>query len=325
MWRRLDHQESVRPRGSSAVAVVLRLTLKLANTLLALLGLAVMVYAVYMYGEVHRRPAALPPPSPPPSPPMTPPPEPSPVPPPPQAPPPAAVLAAFALAAQHAAMPWFIYAFFGAGLFTFITAATGLVGAARNSRVCLGLYAFLAIVLLMAQGALALAFFADSHWQKKLPHDETGEARRLRRWIEHNMDICKWVGLALLLLQVLSVAVAFALSSVQARALEGDTDEEDEVWGRRQPLLAGNVAAGSGGAGPSAISDVEAPPPTLPTPTKEDPWSQRMRDKYGLDTSQFTYSPPVQPGDAAGGSAATGQPAVPQGDQQHGGSRCSIM
>ena len=45
----------------------------------------------------------------------------------------------------------FIYAFFGAGLFTFITAATGLVGAARNNRVCLGLYAFLAIVLLLAQ------------------------------------------------------------------------------------------------------------------------------------------------------------------------------
>ncbi len=28
---------------------------------------------------------------------------------------------------------------------------TGLIGAARNSRVCLGLYAFLAIVLLLAQ------------------------------------------------------------------------------------------------------------------------------------------------------------------------------
>lgn len=35
--------------------------------------------------------------------------------------------------------------------------------------------------------------------------------------------------LSALCMQVLSVAVAFALSSVQARALEGDTDEEDEV------------------------------------------------------------------------------------------------
>ena len=45
----------------------------------------------------------------------------------------------------------FIYAFFCAGLLTFITAAIGLVGAARNNRVCLGLYAFLVIVLLLAQ------------------------------------------------------------------------------------------------------------------------------------------------------------------------------
>ena len=52
------------------------------------------------------------------------------------------------------------------------------------------------------QGALALAFFADAHWQKRLPPDETGEARKLRRWIAHRMDMCKWIGLALLLLQV---------------------------------------------------------------------------------------------------------------------------
>jgi hypothetical protein len=52
------------------------------------------------------------------------------------------------------------------------------------------------------QGALALAFFADAHWQKRFPPDETGEARKLRRWIAHRMDVCKWIGLALLLLQV---------------------------------------------------------------------------------------------------------------------------
>lgn len=56
------------------------------------------------------------------------------------------------------------------------------------------------------QGALALAFFADAHWQKRFPPDETGEARKLRRWIQHRMDVCKWVGLALLLLQVRTVA-----------------------------------------------------------------------------------------------------------------------
>jgi hypothetical protein len=52
------------------------------------------------------------------------------------------------------------------------------------------------------QGALALAFFADAHWQKRFPPDETGEARKLRHWIARRMDVCKWIGLALLLVQV---------------------------------------------------------------------------------------------------------------------------
>ena len=84
-----------------------RVTLRIANTLLALLGVAVMVYAVYMYGEVHRRP----PPTP-----AAPPPPPADhySPPPPLAPEmslPAALLVALAAggaetAAKHAAMPW---------------------------------------------------------------------------------------------------------------------------------------------------------------------------------------------------------------------------
>lgn len=217
-------------------------------------------------------------------------------------------------------MPWFIYAFFGAGLFTFITAATGLVGAARNNRVCLGLYAFLAIVLLLAQGALALAFFADAHWQKRFPPDETGEARKLRRWIAHRMDVCKWIGLALLLLQVLSVALAFALSAAQARALEGDSEEEDEVWGRRQPLLDASAAGATAGT-TWPPGDVEAPAAPS-TPAQEDPWSQRMRDKYGLDTSQFSYTPPAQP---AGGAAPATSPSAAAQEGQQQGSRCSIM
>lgn len=32
------------------------------------------------------------------------------------------------------------------------------------------------VLLLLAQAALAIAFFADQSWQKKLPPDETAEA-----------------------------------------------------------------------------------------------------------------------------------------------------
>ena len=70
----------------------------------------------------------------------------------------------------------FIFAFGAAGILVLITASTALVGVAHNSAFCLGLYSFLMVVLLLAQAALAIAFFADNSWKKKLPHDETAEA-----------------------------------------------------------------------------------------------------------------------------------------------------
>ena len=70
----------------------------------------------------------------------------------------------------------FIFAFGAAGILVLITASTALVGVAHNSAFCLGLYSFLMVVLLLAQAALAIAFFADKSWKKKLPHDETAEA-----------------------------------------------------------------------------------------------------------------------------------------------------
>lgn len=45
----------------------------------------------------------------------------------------------------------FIFVVGGAGLFTFLTAAAGLIGAARNSHAWLAVYAFMAVLLLLAQ------------------------------------------------------------------------------------------------------------------------------------------------------------------------------
>ena len=86
----------------------------------------------------------------------------------------------------------FIFAFGAAGILVLITASTALVGVAHNSAFCLGLYSFLMVVLLLAQAALAIAFFADHSWKKKLPHDETAEAvsREMRQEdSEHFCDL----------------------------------------------------------------------------------------------------------------------------------------
>ena len=74
-----------------------------------------------------------------------------------------------------------MYAFGGVGIIVFATAITGLVGAARSIRWCLNLYSTLVIVLLVAEGAMIVAYFADDSWQKRLPQDDTGEAKQVGR------------------------------------------------------------------------------------------------------------------------------------------------
>ena len=73
----------------------------------------------------------------------------------------------------------FIYAFGGAGLFLCITATSGLYGASYNSRHCLNFYSTMVVVMLLAQCALLVGYFADKSWKHKLPHDDTGEAARV--------------------------------------------------------------------------------------------------------------------------------------------------
>ena len=45
------------------------------------------------------------------------------------------------------------------------------------------------VVMLLAQCALLVGYFADQSWKKKLPHDDTGEAHKVAMsawiWVYH--------------------------------------------------------------------------------------------------------------------------------------------
>ncbi|BDA51132.1 Tobamovirus multiplication protein 2A [Coccomyxa sp. Obi] len=283
--------ERDRPSQGAYVST-LRVLLRLTNALLALLGLAMLGYAVYMFlkfnntdfpsfgAAVDGDPSPAPTPTPVPPPTLPPPP-----------PPPSHKLS----------FPWFIFAFGGVGLFTCITAASGLAGVSWNSRALLGVYSVLLVVMLLAQAVVAAALFTDKSWRKYLPPDETGEFKRIERFVKSKLDVCRWVGLAVLVVQLLSLALAYALSTAQQRLLEVSDDEEDEVWGRRRPLLSSEPAS------PMERGDA-----------RTDAWSARMRDKYGLDTSRYTYNP-----EARTTSSGSELPARPQ--SAAAGRRCAIM
>lgn len=57
------------------------------------------------------------------------------------------------------------------------------------------------------------------------------------------------------------------------------SDEEDEVWGRRQALPR------------SYRSSTNPEDPEERESRRSDPWSVRMRSKYGLDVDGFSYDP----------------------------------
>ena len=60
---------------------------------------------------------------------------------------------------------------------------------------------------------------------------------QIERFVKHKLDVCRWVGLAVLIVQLLSLGLAYALSAAQQKLLDVSDDDDDEVWGRRRPLL----------------------------------------------------------------------------------------
>ncbi len=66
-------------------------------------------------------------------------------------------------------------------------------------------------------------------------------------------------------------------------------------------------------------SSTEAASPMERGQARTDAWSQRMRDKYGLDTSNFSYDPDARDGQSGPNSHPVRQDSAPQ--QR----RCSIM
>lgn len=184
--------------------------------------------------------------------------------------------------------PWFIYAFFGAGAITCFVSLTGHVAAELSNSFCLSCYSVLQVVLILAQFAVAGLLVFDRHWREDVPDDPTGELDKVQKFVMENLDICKWVSLGVVLLEVLGLFFAFILRAVSSSGRRDYDDDEDYMIPRSAPRRpAGNLqanqsnpASGSGGAA------------TETRPPRTDAWSTRMREKYGLDTAEFTANPP---------------------------------
>ncbi|KAE9589936.1 putative tetraspanin/Peripherin [Lupinus albus] len=169
--------------------------------------------------------------------------------------------------------PWFIHAFMGVGIVVCCVTFFGCIAAEMINGCCLCFYTLLISILLLVEAALVGFITIDRHWQEDLPIDPTGQLESLRSFIEENMDICKWIGILVLVIQALSLLLAFILrATVSTRRSDFDYEDEYDAGGRSwEPLL--NPQSGQ----PAGSSKVDS------RANHSDIWSSRMREKYGLN------------------------------------------
>ncbi|KAK8521760.1 hypothetical protein V6N13_021838 [Hibiscus sabdariffa] len=169
--------------------------------------------------------------------------------------------------------PWFIYSFMGVGMVLCCVSLIGCIAAESINGCCLCFYTLIKIVLILIEAFLVAFIAIDRRWEKDIPSDPTGELDNLRSFIEDNIDICKWVGISVVIIQALSLLVAVILRSmVSVRRNIDEEDDFENIRGRtREPLLNSQSSHTS----TSVKGDGRG--------THPDFWSSRIREKYGLN------------------------------------------
>jgi len=168
-------------------------------------------------------------------------------------------------------------------------------------------YAFLVILLILAEAAAAAFIFFDHGWKDVIPVDKTHNFDVMYDFLKENWEIARWVALGVVVFEAVLLLLALAVRAMNKPA-EYDSDDEIIAIGRsptiRQPLIHTQNVPATG-----------VPVPTLDQrASRNDAWSQRMREKYGLDTSQFTYNP--------SDPSRYQQNGTPRAEER---SRCTIM
>lgn len=201
---------------------------------------------------------------------------------------------------------WFLIVFIAVGVVIILITCSGYIAAATENGCCLSCYSvFVALVILIELGLASFIFFDDS-WDDVIPDDSTGELASIENFIDNNLKILRWVALGIVAVQALALLMAVILRALASSAKREYDSDDDYLAPRtsRQPLINRQTTAGAGTAGTGSDG----------RPARSDAWSTRMREKYGLDTNEFSYNPAEK---------RAGQQPTAAGEEKK--SRCSIM
>ncbi|XP_062096681.1 tetraspanin-19-like [Humulus lupulus] len=129
--------------------------------------------------------------------------------------------------------PWFIYTFLGAGVTLCLITCLGHLAATVANGCCLSCYMMI-LSLLLLETAIVADILLNSDWEKDLPNDPTGRFNDFKDFVKLNYEILQWIGLIIVLTQGLSILLALILRSIGQNKVY---DSDDENSPARLPLI----------------------------------------------------------------------------------------
>lgn len=114
----------------------------------------------------------------------------------------------------NSSSPWFIYTFLGTGATLGMITCLGHFAAGHAHGCCLSCYMMIILLLLLLETAIAADILLNSNWEKDLPEDPTGRFRDFEDFVKSNFDICRWICLLIILAQGFSILLAMVLRTL---------------------------------------------------------------------------------------------------------------
>ncbi|XP_009591228.1 tetraspanin-19-like [Nicotiana tabacum] len=185
--------------------------LKVVNSAIGMVGIAMILYALWMFRVWHKQMGPTPPP----------------------------------FFGPDAPAPWFIYSTLGLGITLCVVTCSGHIAAETASGCCLYIYMVFVFLLLMIEAAVTVDVFLNRNWEEDFPEDTTGNFDELKHFLKENFDICKWVGLSVVTVQGLTILLAMILKALGPHPERYHYESDDDYIPDRVPLLKNYVPSPS--------------------------------------------------------------------------------
>lgn len=138
---------------------------------------------------------------------------------------------------------WFALVIAAIGAWAFITAVFGLGGGRCGNACCIGTHTVMLTLALLAEVVFGLVFYFEKGWKWQLPPDASGKCAEFHKFVDSNLKICLYVGVGVLVLEVLTLVLGCAFWSRASSRSRRTADVEERLVQPESQVTAGNPPA----------------------------------------------------------------------------------